>query len=219
MTPQPLDHQERMLDGGSHSRQAPVTRPLRVRQRTVLGAPLIDVERDSAGLCCGLERLGVVSRISMQAVFIAMQQLSQHIDIRDIRRGRADRVHQSRVGVSAGMHLHAEVPLLTLAGLMHFRVALLLRILVDDGASMIVASTIVPLPTIRPRSDRCALISANTCSVRWCFSNRRRKFKIEVSSGITSASVVTPANWRIVIESYSASSAPGSERLYHCCKQ
>ena len=57
---------------------------------------------------------------------------------------------------------------------------------------MIVASTIVPLPTNSPRSERWALISANSRSVSWCFSSSRRKFRIEVSSGITSSSVLHP---------------------------
>lgn len=39
------------------------------------------------------------------------------------------RVDQTRTGVRADMHLHAEVPLVALLGLMHFRVALAVLIL------------------------------------------------------------------------------------------
>jgi antitoxin HigA-1 len=55
----------------------------------VLGAPLIDVERDLTGLRLVLERLGVVSRIAVHAVFLTVQQLAQHIDVGNVRRRRA----------------------------------------------------------------------------------------------------------------------------------
>ncbi len=48
-----------MLDHRPDPRQAPVAKPLRLGERTVLGAALVDSERDPTGLGLGLEFLGV----------------------------------------------------------------------------------------------------------------------------------------------------------------
>ena len=48
------------------------------------------------------------------------------------------------------MRLHPEIPLLALAGLVHLGVARFVAFLVELGALMMVASTIVPVPTFRP---------------------------------------------------------------------
>ena len=58
-----------------------------------------------------------------------------------------------------------------------------LRFFVDDGAVMMLASTIVPVFNRCPSAPKCALISSNSLSPRPCFSNRWRKFTIVVSSG------------------------------------
>ena len=58
-----------------------------------------------------------------------------------------------------------------------------------------------------------------TVFVSSCASSRCRKFKIVVSSGIGSRPSSRLQNARIDWISYSASSAPGSDRLYHCCRQ
>ena len=57
---------------------------------------------------------------------------------------------------------------------------------VELGASMMLASTIVPRLSRWPRAARCALISSNNAPPRSCLSSRWRKFRIVVSSGSAS---------------------------------
>lgn len=59
--------------------------------------------------------------------------------------------------------------------------------LVELGAAMIVASTTVPVRSIRPCSARWALMVASTCDARACRSKRWRKRRIVVSSGMRAA--------------------------------
>src|SRR5579862_1238694 len=166
-----------MLDGSPRARETSVARPLSLAERPVLAAPLVDVVRNARSLRLLLECLGMVGTVAVQAFLGTVQQLAEHVHIGHIRTGRDNRVHQPRIDVGTGMHLHAEVPLLALARLMHLGIARLLGILrrrrrVDD-----VASTIVPLPSNSPRSLRWALISTNSCSVSLCFSSSRRKLR------------------------------------------
>ena len=48
----------------------------------------------------------------------------EHCDIRRLRRGGADGVHEAGIRIDADVPLHAEVPLIALLRLAHFRVAL-----------------------------------------------------------------------------------------------
>jgi hypothetical protein len=50
-------------------------------------------------------------------------------------------VGQATLGIDTNVGLHAKVPLIAFLGLMHLRIALLLFVLVELGASMMVAST------------------------------------------------------------------------------
>src|SRR4029077_372450 len=81
------------------------------------------------------------------------------------------------------------------------------------------ASTIVPPRSNAPRASRYSATASNTVFVSSCASSRCRKFKIVVSSGIGSRPSSRLQSARIDWISYSASSAPGSDRLYHCCRQ
>ena len=91
--------------------------------------------------------------------------------------------------------------------------------LVEDGASMIVASTIVPERSEMPLSARCAFTSAKSASVSPCRSSRWRKLRIVVSSGMRSSPNSMPAKRRIASLSYSVSSAIGSLRAYQFCRK
>jgi hypothetical protein len=68
---------------------------------------------------------------------------------------------------------------------------------VEDGASMIVASTSVPERSAIPLSARCAFTAAKSASVSPCRSSRWRKSRIVVSSGMRSSPGSIPANRRI----------------------
>jgi hypothetical protein len=70
--------------------------------------------------------------------------------------------------------------------------------LVEDGASMIVASTSVPERSVIPWSARWPFTSAMIASVSACFSSRWRKLRIVVSPGIGSSQSAMPAKLRIV---------------------
>src|SRR5215831_10223492 len=91
--------------------------------------------------------------------------------------------------------------------------------LVDAGAAIMVASTIVPVLTVTPWARRCAATVSNTTGPSPCSSRRWRNLHTVVSSGTGSRPRSMPAKARIVRESYSASSTPGSERLNQCWRK
>jgi hypothetical protein len=68
---------------------------------------------------------------------------------------------------------------------------------VEDGASIMVASTSVPERRVIPWSARWLFTSANSCSVSACFSSRWRKLRMVVSSGIRSSPSSIPAKCRM----------------------
>lgn len=53
----------------------------------------------------------------------------------------------------------------------------------EEGALMIVASTMVPRETVKPETASCALISAKICSPKLCASSRWRNVHAVVLSG------------------------------------
>src|SRR4051794_11691385 len=75
--------------------------------------------------------------------------------------------------------------------------------LVDLGAAMIVASTMVPPATFRPREARCSFTRSNSGLPRSWRSSRWRKLRIVVSSGTGSAAEIVadePAHRQRVIQ-------------------
>ena len=93
-----------------------------------------------------------ITRVGTDNIFIAMQQLSDLRYIGHIRRCAVDVVHQARLSIGTDMRLHAEEILISLFCLMHFRIAF--TFLVELGAWMMVASTMVPWRNDRPLSCR-----------------------------------------------------------------
>jgi len=89
--------------------------------------------------------------------------------------------------------------------------------LVEDGAAMMVASTIVPWRINRPRSSSIAPISSNNTLVRSCCSSQWRKCSRVVASGTDATARSMPAKPRNAWLSYSASSTASSASPYHCC--
>ena len=85
--------------------------------------------------------------------------------------------------VHADMRLHAKVPLITFLGLMHLRVTLAVLVLGRTRRAMIVASMMVPVPTLIPWAERCVLTVLNIFSPRPWASIRWRNLQIVVSSG------------------------------------
>ena len=97
-------------------------------------------------------------------------------------------MHQPCGRVNPDVQLHPEVVLIPLLHLPHLRVRCPVRFLVDDGASMMLTSTIVPSLIRSPWTARCSLISANSPCSSSCFSSRWRKCSIVLSSGRESVS-------------------------------
>jgi hypothetical protein len=69
--------------------------------------------------------------------------------------------------------------------------------LVELGAAMIVASTMVPARSNKPLASSKPPIASKIAPVRWCFSSKWRKRRIVVSSGTTSSPNSTRAKRRI----------------------
>src|SRR5512147_1028828 len=80
-----------------------------------------------------------------------------------------------------------------------------------------VASISVPLRTISPRASSWRLISSNSASASRCAANSWRKRQIVEWSG-TLSSNGRPAKRRNDSRSSTASSRPGSDNPYHCCR-
>ena len=72
---------------------------------------------------------------------------------------------------------------------------------VDDGAAMIVASTIEPPRMIQPAASKISFCDANSFSPSLCSSSRCRKCSSVVASGTCSTAKSSPINRRIAYES------------------
>ena len=72
---------------------------------------------------------------------------------------------QAALSIHSHVELHAQVPLVPLPGLLHLCSRSLFRFFVELGASMMLASTIVPSLRITPSSARCSLDHANNFHV------------------------------------------------------
>ena len=85
-----------------------------------------------------------------------MQQIGQRVFVMHVGRRHHGAVRQPALAVHANVQLHAEIPLLAFACLVHIGVARLVGVLGGElGAAMMVASTMVPVLTLKPRSCNC----------------------------------------------------------------
>lgn len=66
----------------------------------------------------------LVTSVSKDDLLLAVQQSMALSDVVDVGRRADDAVHQTRLGVHADVAFHSKVPLISLLGLMHLRVAL-----------------------------------------------------------------------------------------------
>ena len=136
-----LDHAEGVLDLGAHTGLA-----LLALLHRRFGAPLGqlgDVARAGGDvplqvLALHADLRAAVARVGPDRAFLAVQQVGDLLDVGLVGRGGGDRVHQTAGSVHRDVRLHAEVPLVALLGLVHFRVAFTLPVLGgtrrrDDG--------------------------------------------------------------------------------------
>src|SRR6201993_2030318 len=177
----PLDDPDRMFDPGPHFGLGAVFPPL-----DLIDNPAVAAIGEIAGLGRMLpdhRALSAICLITPHPSLLAVQQLGQHRAVGDIGRGGHHGVDRLGAAVDPEMRLHPEIPLVALLRLMHLGIACLVGILVDDGALMIVASTIVPVATFSPFDAKCRCTSSNSCWPRSCASSRWRKRHTVVSSG------------------------------------
>src|SRR5436190_223967 len=214
-----LDYQKRMLDFGAHLGLRAVLAVLHfIYDAAMAVAPVGEV--------LGVRRviadhvfLPSIGLIAIHPRLVAVQQPAKQLCVMHVCCGGLHRVDQLGLAVHPDVQLHPEIPLLTLPRLVHLRSRALASFLVELGAAMIVASTMVPPATFRPREARCSFTRSNSGLPRSWRSSRWRKLRIVVSSGTGSRPRSMPTNRRIDSESYSASSAAGSDRLNQCCRK
>src|SRR3954452_11897887 len=223
MTKQVLDDVERVLDPGPRLRQRALHRLGPIPQ--VFGQCLDDaaldrdVPVDIAVLKFGPLVHSGVAGIGEDSLLPTVQQGRRLVDVGFVGGGARDRVHHPRGDIHPDMRLHPEVPLVALLVWCISGSRALLLFLVEGGAAMIVASTIVPWRINRPRSSSIAPISSNSARVRSCSSSQCRKFSTVVASGTVATDRSMPAKPRNAWLSYSASSRASSASPYHCCKK
>src|SRR5437762_780962 len=219
MTPLPFDHAERKLNDGAQRSDHLVLELLLQGEFFAMGGSMRSVQYDSRFASQGSIRLATVATITQDFVLRPMQQLRQHVLIRLSRRGVTSVCTNPE---SRSTPICAFMPKYQV---LRFFVWLISgsrarsRFLVDGGALMMVASTIVPWCSNSPRAVSNRPTSRNNCSVRLCFSSKCRNFKIVVSSGTGSSIKLIPAKRRIDSESINISSIAGSDRLNHCCSR
>src|ERR1700730_2339194 len=168
----PLDDPDRMFDPGPHFRLGAVFRPLDLIDNTAVAVAAIGEIAGVGRMLSDLWALAAVCLIPPRAGLLPMQQLGQYRAVGDIGRRGHHRTDQLGSAVDPEMRLHPEIPLVALLRLMHLGIARLAAFLVDDGALMIVASTIVPVATFSPFDAKCRCTSSNSCWPRSCATSR-----------------------------------------------
>lgn len=79
-------------------------------------------------LCCGSILLAGIGAITIYAQLMTMQPIRQGI-VMHVGRGEDGAMRQAALTVHTNVQFHAQVPLLPLAGLVHFSIACLLEVL------------------------------------------------------------------------------------------
>jgi hypothetical protein len=128
MPPQVLDDQKRVLGDRTHPRVAPVAQAL-LSALWVVGDAFIDAKMQSDSSGHGFRGLRLIGAITVERSLLAMEQLRHHARVVHAGSRGFNRVHEPRTDITAGMHLHAEIPLAGLLRLMHLRVTPILLVL------------------------------------------------------------------------------------------
>jgi len=127
----PLDGQKRMLDLGPDTG----FHPLDLMQQTALGKLGAASEThghlpvDRAVLVFLALLNACISSISPDSLLFTVQKLIRNGNVTDIGRGRRHTMDQAKGLIDADVHLHTKVPLVSLLGLMHLRVARIVAVL------------------------------------------------------------------------------------------
>src|ERR1700730_608570 len=161
-----------MFDPGPHFGLCAVFRALDLIDNTAVAVAAIGEIAGLGGMLPDHHPLAAIGLIIPHPGLLPMQQLGQYRAVGDIGRRRHHRMDQLGSTVDPEMRLHPEIPLVALLRLMHLGIARLAAFLVDDGALMIVASTIVPVATFSPFDAKCRCTSSNSCWPRSCATSR-----------------------------------------------
>lgn len=102
-----------------------------------------------------------IAAVSIDFILIPMNQFIRHGNIGDIGGCWLHGMHNAGIHVHANMGFIPEIPGIALLGLMRFRVTFLFSFFVDEGAGMIVESTIVPFRRINPSDSSIRTTSSN----------------------------------------------------------
>src|SRR6476646_8671204 len=141
--PQVLDDLKRVLPACAMTRPRAVDRLLPLGQHASGLGAAVDSIGNARVAALPPMILGPVRLVTENLPLLSMQQFVQPGDVA-LRGWAAHHAMHQPMPVGADMQLHPEVPLLALADLLHLRSRCCAAFLVDGGAAMIVASTMVP---------------------------------------------------------------------------
>src|SRR5882724_5272021 len=127
-SPQALDHVEDMLDTGPSGRAPTIEEPLILAQSPGANGAPIDPIPDAGRQRALAMRLVPVGLIAKHLALRSVQELGHLRAVVDVRRGGAQAVDDP-APVGADVRLHAKVPVFTLLGLAHLRIACALPVL------------------------------------------------------------------------------------------
>lgn len=124
-----LDDEKGMFNFGAHTR-LPAILLLFPFGKSSVAKPLLVDEVTSLGCSLGDQLLlAGVGGVAIHPLLVAVQQLRDGVFVMHIGRRGHHRVDQLGLAVHAYMRLHAKIPLVTLFGLVHLRVARVVLIL------------------------------------------------------------------------------------------
>ena len=128
-----LDDAKHVLDARTDRGHLVVEALVRLGQRVVLAGLERDAPEQARLARHTLELVVHVALVTEHRPVIFAHQVRQLVDVRNIGRRHRNGMHEPGIDVGAHVDLHAEVPLVTLLGLMHLGVALLVPVLRRGG--------------------------------------------------------------------------------------
>ena len=131
--PQPLDHAQHVLHPRVDARLVAVLALQGLVPDAIAPGALVGEVFGSGRLACDQLFLTGIGRVTVDTPLMPMQQVGQGMLVMGVRRCDHGTVRQAALAVHPDVQLHAEIPLLTLAGLMHLRVSRLVCILGRAG--------------------------------------------------------------------------------------
>ncbi|MGF6666282.1 hypothetical protein QF000_008015 [Paraburkholderia atlantica] len=120
-TPQPFDHGEHMFDAGADLRLVAVLAARHVINAVFATRSLIREVASLRGFAADQRFLACIRAVAIDALLLPMQKLWQWVLVVHVGRRDDCAMRQSALTIHADMNLHAEIPLLAFARLMHFR--------------------------------------------------------------------------------------------------